>query len=177
MAMCKKDTLLRMLRKARIVHGKVYDFFPLAFILPTEYTKFVKEYSQQETKGIWICKPADSSRGRKIFLIKELTELMYDSQYLVQKYVAKPLLVGGYKMDLRIYVLVTSFHPLKVFLYEDGLARFGTTKYDNDMTDLGNLFSHLTNRYTRSTDISTGHVFTVQVFITELALTVLMCLN
>jgi tubulin polyglutamylase TTLL2 len=43
----KKDTLLRALRKMRVVHGKIFDFFPDGFILPTEYTKFVEEYSKQ----------------------------------------------------------------------------------------------------------------------------------
>ncbi len=29
---------------------------------------------------------------------RELSDLLYDTQYLVQKYIAKPLLIGGYKM-------------------------------------------------------------------------------
>lgn len=50
--------------------------------------------------------------------------------------------MGGYKHDLRIYVLVTSFRPLRAYLYLDGLARFCTRTYST--TDLDRL-RHLTN--------------------------------
>ena len=144
--MTKKDTMLRALRKSKAIHGNVYAFFPDSFILPTEYTKFVHRFAEQEKPELWICKPDGSSRGRGIFLIKDLSELHYDQQYIVQRYIERPLCVGGYKMDLRVYVLVRSFKPLKAFIYRDGLARFGTEKYNEDPNgDIKNLYSHLTN--------------------------------
>ena len=41
----------------------------------------------------------------------------------------QPFLIDGFKMDLRVYVVVTSCDPLRVFVYKDGLARFATVKY------------------------------------------------
>jgi tubulin polyglutamylase TTLL2 len=142
-----KGKLLRAHRKARSVYGKTYEFMPKSFLLPTEYTKFVKVFSEQEEKKIWICKPDNSACGRKIFLIKDLSDLKYDQQVVVQSYIDRPLTVGGYKVDLRLYVLVKSFKPLEAYLYRDGLARFGTEKYDSNInsTNLNNLYSHLTN--------------------------------
>ena len=44
-----------------------------------------------------------------------------------------------------MYVLVTSYHPLRVYLYNEGLARFATELYSNDPNILKNKFVHLTN--------------------------------
>ncbi len=51
--------------------------------------------------------------------------------------------MGGYKFDIRLYVLVTSPTPLQAYVYDRGLVRFSTEKYD--VRDLTNSFAHLTN--------------------------------
>ena len=61
------------------------------------------------------------------------------------KYINNPHLINGLKYDLRVYVLVTSFNPLKVYIYTDGLVRFATEKYSNDPAQLSKKFIHLTN--------------------------------
>lgn len=51
----------------------------------------------------------------------------------------------GYKYDLRIYVLVTSFEPLIIYVHDKGMARFATKKYHYDPKNLKHKFMHLTN--------------------------------
>lgn len=93
---------------------------------------------------IFICKPTDMSRGRKIFLFKDLSGLTYDQPSIVQSYIERPLLLeGGRKVDFRIYVLVTSYHPLTVYVYHEFLARFSAAAYNE--ADISNNFAHLTN--------------------------------
>ncbi|XP_057889635.1 tubulin polyglutamylase TTLL13 isoform X2 [Melospiza georgiana] len=59
---------------------------------------------------------------------------------------SQPFLIDGFKFDMRIYVLVTSCDPLKIFLYKEGLARFATMRYiDNSTRNLGDICMHLTN--------------------------------
>ena len=55
------------------------------------------------------------------------------------------LLTQGFKFDLRLYVVVTSYDPLRVYLFSEGLARFATVPYDVSLRDLRDLNMHLTN--------------------------------
>lgn len=64
---------------------------------------------------------------------------------VVAKYISNPLLVAGHKCDLRLYVVVTSFDPLLVYIYEEGLVRFATVKYDTSHKQLWNPCMHLCN--------------------------------
>ena len=56
-------------------------------------------------------------------------------------------MIDGKKFDLRIYVGVTSWEPLRLYLYDDGLARFATHDYDKRVKKriLKDRFMHLTN--------------------------------
>ncbi|XP_045470829.1 probable tubulin polyglutamylase TTLL2 isoform X1 [Harmonia axyridis] len=155
-AICRKDNLVRYLRCMKSVYGSIYDFSPDGYNLPLEYTKLAAECNRikimpydkncnkyPEDKPIWICKPVSKSQGRGIFLFRRLSDLNYDNNTIVQKYIEKPLLIGGYKFDLRLYVCIPSYHPMTIYMYKEGLARFGTDKFN--LKDLTNPFRHLTN--------------------------------
>ncbi|KAF5293176.1 hypothetical protein FQR65_LT11021 [Abscondita terminalis] len=156
-AICRKDNLARYLKCMRKVYGSIYDFSPAGYNLPLEYTKLAAECSRTrpisakesiedkhyEDKPVWICKPVSQSQGRGIFLFRKLSELTYDSNTIVQRYIERPLLIGGYKFDLRLYVCIPSYHPLTIYMYREGITRFGTDKFT--LNDLRNPFRHLTN--------------------------------
>jgi tubulin polyglutamylase TTLL9 len=63
--------------------------------------------------------------------------------YIVQKYISEPLLIGGKKFDMRVYALVTCYSPLTIYLYRSGFARFTHVRYDE--TKISQSDMHLTN--------------------------------
>ncbi|XP_072766102.1 probable tubulin polyglutamylase TTLL2 [Anoplolepis gracilipes] len=143
-SICRKDKLIRHLKCMKKVHGSIYDFSPAGYNLPSEYTKLAEECSRYEKDyNIWICKPVGQSQGKGIFLFRKLSDLSYDNAAVAQRYIENPLLIGGYKFDLRLYVCVPSYRPLTIYLYKEGLARFATEKFSLERLD--DPFRHLTN--------------------------------
>ena len=62
-----------------------------------------------------------------------------------KEYIENPFLIRGLKFDLRLYVLLTSIDPIKIYIYEEGLVRFATEEYTNNPEEISNNFIHLTN--------------------------------
>uniref|UniRef100_A0A8C6CVY4 Tubulin tyrosine ligase like 2 n=1 Tax=Moschus moschiferus TaxID=68415 RepID=A0A8C6CVY4_MOSMO len=145
----RKDLLAKHLRHMERLYGTpLYEFLPATFVMPSDYSKFVAEYFKEkqalDTKlSYWICKPAELSRGRGIIIFSDIKNLIFADTCIIQKYICNPLLVGRYKCDLRVYVCVTGFKPLTIYIYQEGLVRFATEKFD--LGNLQNSYAHLTN--------------------------------
>lgn len=45
---CIKDQLYRMLKKQRALYGQMYNFVPLTFILPNDYSKFIDVFTRRQ---------------------------------------------------------------------------------------------------------------------------------
>ncbi|XP_034438307.1 tubulin polyglutamylase TTLL7 isoform X2 [Hippoglossus hippoglossus] len=146
---CRKDCLARNMSKMIKIQPQEYSFIPKTWIFPAEYTQFqnyVKELRRKRKQKTFIVKPANGAMGHGISLIRNCEKLPAQEHFIVQEYLDKPFLMEGYKFDLRIYILVTSCDPLRIFLYNDGLVRMGTEKYHAPSeANLSQLYMHLTN--------------------------------
>lgn len=72
-------------------------------------------------------------------------KILTEESVIVAQYINNPLLVDGHKCDLRLYVAVTNYDPLLIYLYEEGLVRFATVKYDGGNQYIWNPCMHLCN--------------------------------
>jgi hypothetical protein len=120
---------------------------------------------------VWICKPSNLSQGRGITLVRSLADLAavvspspsHDDeagapntsgqpkaaqQWVVQKYVERPLLCqGGRKFDIRQWVLITALPPAaQVFWYRDCYLRFCSRPFSlGTASSRQDRFAHLSN--------------------------------
>ena len=124
--------------------SKDFVITPMSYLIQEEYEAFNAE-RERDPSALWILKPVAASCGRGIKIYNSTQRVSKKEGYLAAKYIANPHLLNGLKYDMRVYVLVTSFNPLRIYMYNDGLVRFATEKYSNDPRKLQKKYMHLTN--------------------------------
>ncbi|XP_043253348.1 tubulin polyglutamylase TTLL13-like [Colletes gigas] len=142
---CRKDLLARNLNRMLKLFPKDYNFFPKTWCFPADHGEAIA-YAKLRRSKTFIVKPDTGCQGRGIYLTRNLKDVKPTERMICQVYVARPFLVDGYKFDLRIYALITSCDPLRVYVHNDGLARFATSRYKEPTGhNTSNVFMHLTN--------------------------------
>nr|XP_055114426.1 tubulin polyglutamylase TTLL6 isoform X1 [Symphalangus syndactylus] len=142
---CRKDLLARNMSRMLKMFPKDFHFFPRTWCLPADWGD-LQTYSRSRKNKTYICKPDSGCQGKGIFITRTAKEIKPGEDMICQLYISKPFIIDGFKFDLRIYVLVTSCDPLRIFVYNEGLARFATTSYSCPCTDnLDDICMHLTN--------------------------------
>ncbi|XP_014479842.1 PREDICTED: tubulin polyglutamylase TTLL4-like [Dinoponera quadriceps] len=169
----RKDRLWRNFSRMMAKHDKrEFGFVPRTYVLPQDLRSFRQVWEKTGGKEKWIVKPPASARGTGIRVVHRWSQIPKKRPVVVQQYLSRPMLIHGAKFDLRLYVLVTSFNPLRVYMYPDGLVRFASVKYNEDINHLSDRFMHLTNysinkssaTYTSNdcADSCTGHKWTLR---------------
>lgn len=96
----------------------------------------VHHYSIIGTKNAWILKPGGKSRGRGITIHSKYESILsairqsQESIWVVQKYIENPMIILNKKFDIRQWVVVTSWRPLRIFLFDECYLRFTSDNYD-----------------------------------------------
>lgn len=145
--MGRKDSLWKNLSRIAGKFPSEYSFVPTTYILKqsSQWERFQASRSEAEEGKLWIMKPSNQAQGRNIRVLSKKSKVKREEEYIISEYIANPHLIDGFKYDLRIYVLVTSYDPLRVYLFDDGLGRFATEKYSTAVKELSKQYVHLTN--------------------------------
>ena len=133
-SVCNKATCASVIKRVSRQFPHEYRFYPRSWQLPKEAAALRKLMLAGEAPSALIVKPNRGCQGVDISICTTSEELdatrqQMGQQCVAQDYVDKPLLLDGYKFDLRLYVCVTSCAPLRVHLYREGIARLCTEKY------------------------------------------------
>jgi len=137
----RKDNMSTNFQRLNSAFPNDFRYVPETFVLPKDINTYMQKSNENKNKK-WILKPVASSRGRGIKIIT--AEDKIPTKCLISNYIDNPHIINGKKYDLRIYVLVTNFSPLKIYMYNEGLTRFASEEYKLD-DENKNKFMHLTN--------------------------------
>lgn len=132
--------------------GNYTEFVFPCWILPHDYASMINDVKTKYSQKQFILKPTDRGEGNGIVVMDSYRKLPnwkadfpQNDEVVVQTYLNNPFLIQEKKWDMRTYVLVTSIHPLRVYMYRDGLVRFASSKYDASAKDGGKKTAFLTN--------------------------------
>ncbi|CAH8615549.1 unnamed protein product [Schistosoma rodhaini] len=150
---CRKDLLTKNFSRMQKAKPDEYNFMPNTWILPQEYgyfSNYARKLYRQGCNPCFIQKPANGAMGHGIHLYCDMNKISGNINdgiiSVIQEYIEHPLLIDGYKCDLRVYVLVTSCDPLKIFIYNEGLVRLSAEKYIKPSEPNGDsIYRQLTN--------------------------------
>lgn len=126
----RKNHLGRILKRLNKMYQEDFKFFPPTWMMPYDFHELKNFCNKRKTPVSLIVKPEAGSQGKGIYITRRVDELASESHVVVQRYLRRPYLIDGLKFDLRLYVLITSCEPLRIFLFKEGLARFATEPYE-----------------------------------------------
>ena len=144
-----KSLLYSNYRKFEDKYPMDYKYMFETFSYPEdkeEIEKKFKNYRFKSNNDIWMIKPKNSYNGQKISILSKFSDIKRNN-YILTKYLYRPLLIKGYKFDLRIHGLVSGIKPLRLYLYNEGLVRIASEKYNFSKSMLKNKYAILTNLY------------------------------
>lgn len=145
----RKNRMGQNLNRMQKIYPKEYSFYPRTWVLPGEMADFRQQFDGSGNalnNKIFIIKPDAGCQGRGIFLTKSIENVPFNENVVAQVYIKKPLLIDGFKFDLRLYCIITSVKPLRMYLFHDGLVRMCTEEYVKPTKEnIHNSCMHLTN--------------------------------
>jgi hypothetical protein len=136
--LCRKVPFTYLMNQIAQFFPSLYGFYPRSFNLPAEWCAFAR--ARAASDRAFVIKPDGGSLGQGIEFVEPGQPLACPAAANVAQEYVDSHLIGNRKFDLRVYCLIASVRPLRIFVYRDGVARFCA-----DETSAGTAFSRITN--------------------------------
>lgn len=130
-------------------------WFPKCFVIPQERAVLLQRLKTSPHE-YWTTKPRNLCSGAGICVWRaddpELAAHVLDSKgktrSVVQRYVANPLLLGGYKFHMRVHLFIKCLSPPEAYVQAGGQCLCSTKAYTLNRETLGSSFDapvHISN--------------------------------
>ena len=116
-----------------------------------------KKYGEQQWPQLWIFKPQESFLGQGIKMLKvdkgDVSDrrgisnwagrMFPNGQWTLQEYVRNPAVYSGRKFDVRVWSVLLSLSPLRIYTLEHGFAKISTVEYSPAVETMDDLCMHV----------------------------------
>ena len=136
---CRKAPFVRLIQRTAQTFPSQFKFLPKSFLVPIQQEAFEEEVHKNLQR--FIVKPDRGSLGEGIKIIEIGGTIPKIERLCVAQEYIPSFHIDDYKFDFRIYALVASIDPLRIYVYRNGVARFCSKKANEH-----SVFSELTNK-------------------------------
>jgi hypothetical protein len=143
--LCHKDRLYYHYMKFKNLFPEDFNYHPESFKLPQDKELVEEKFKNYKAKknNIWIKKPEKGSLGVGIKFIYNYNDI--PSNGFITQFINNPHLLYGTKYHIRLYVLITGYSPMKLYLFNEGQVMRAAQKYDDNLDKLKRKEAVLTN--------------------------------
>jgi hypothetical protein len=133
----KKALAQYMQQKQESFSNGGFDVHPKTFSLKpgAGAAQIVNLRNKGRLTGPFIFKPTSSGQGKGLTIVRDITQPIADETLkqqlessrvtmVMQEFLDRPFTVKGYRYNARIYAVITSLRPLRLYLHPSGLVKF-----------------------------------------------------
>ena len=140
-----KDSLYNIYLKQQTIFKNDYNYMLKTYIYPKDKDVISNNFKNYEIRSnnLWMIKQKEENSGIEAHFFKSLKKI--PKEFVMSKYLAYPHLIEGKKYHLRLYVLVSGIKPLRIYLYNEGIAYIAKSKFSLDKKYFDSKNVHLTS--------------------------------
>ena len=138
--------------KLKVKYPKDYNYLLETYLWPEEKDKINNKFKKYKYNynNLWLLKTENEINNNNnniyphIFIdLNEIKET--NKKYIINKYLANPLLINSKKFSMKSFVLVTGFSPLKIYFYRDGYLTFSKKNFTLNKQNLKEFCIHISS--------------------------------